>query len=140
MRAHAAMCHRAPLSRIMVVLLAFLAIAIQSFVIQTHIHISQGAGRGESVSLVSLVAAAVTDRASVADDQGVPRDKYPINEDPSNCPLCQEFSHSGQFVASAAVLAALPFTVTVNFIVFEEALPAFIAVTHIWRGRAPPVA
>jgi hypothetical protein len=68
----------------------------------------------------------------------VPRDKYPINEDPSNCPLCQEIAHSGQFVQSAALLAALPFAANVHFIVFNEALPSFFAVSHIWRGRAPP--
>jgi len=127
-------------------MLGLLALAVQSFVVQTHIHIPQAAGRSQSVSLITLAAAAVTDRivavstgaVSDSSSSAVPRDKYPINEDPSNCPLCQEISHSGQFVQSAALVAALPFSINVHFIVFDEALPSFFAVSHIWQGRAPP--
>ena len=134
------------MSHWLVMMLGLLALAVQSFVVQTHIHIPQSAGRSQSVSLITLAAAAVADRV-VAERTGVvsdlsapaiPRDKYPINEDPSNCPLCQEISHSGQFVQSAAFVAALPFSINVHFIVFDEALPSFFAVSHIWQGRAPP--
>jgi hypothetical protein len=136
MRAHAAVAVArkvAPL-QVLLVLLGFLALAVQSFVVQTHIHIPQGAGKAQSVSLITLAADAVVHAAPAA-----PTDKYPINEDPSNCPLCQEIVHSGQFVQSAAILATLPFSVTVHFIVFDEALPSFFAVSHLWHGRAPPI-
>jgi hypothetical protein len=69
---------------------------------------------------------------------GAPRDKYPVNEDPSNCPLCQAFGHAGDFVASAAVLVSLPHSIAVNFIVFSERVTALFAVSHSWQGRAPP--
>lgn len=118
---------------ILVMMLGFLALAVQSFVVQTHIHIPQGAGKAQTVSLITLAATGVTDEATPA-----PRDRYPINEDPSNCPLCQEAVHAGQFVQSAAFVAALPFSVNIHFIVFDEALPSFFAVSHIWLGRAPP--
>ena len=127
--------------RFAILLLGLLALAVQSFVVQTHIHIPQGAGKAQSVSLLTLAASALADKPHAAGDlctAAVPRDKYPINEDPSNCPLCQEIAHSGQFVQSAALLAVLPFAANVHFIVFDEALPSFFAVSHIWRGRAPP--
>jgi hypothetical protein len=120
---------------------ALLALAIQSFVIQTHIHIPQAHGRSQSVSLATLAAAAVTDKAaSVADTASAPRDKYPIKEDPTNCPLCQEIAHSGQFVQSAVFIVALPFLTHVHVVVFDEALPSLPAASHIWQGRAPPKA
>jgi hypothetical protein len=122
-------------------LLALVALATQVLVVQTHIHIPQAAGKTQSISLLTLAAAALTEMRHAAGDvctASSPRDKYPINEDPSNCPLCQEVAHSGQFVQSVAVLASLPFSVSVSFVVFAEVLPSFFTVSHIWQGRAPP--
>lgn len=126
---------------LLLLLLALLALATQALVVQTHIHIPQAAGKSQSISLLALAAAALTETRHAAGDvctTGVLRDRYPINEDPSNCPLCQEVAHSGQFVHSAAVLASLPVSVTVSFIVFDQVLPSFCTVSHIWQGRAPP--
>ena len=128
--------HQVPRWRALSVFLAFLALIIQVLVVQSHIHISQPAGNVQSVSLMTLVAG-VTGTGS-DHSAGTPRDKYPINEDPWNCPICQEFGHSGQFVASAAVLVSLPYSVTISFIVFRHTMPFFLAVSHGWRGRAPP--
>ena len=119
-------------------LVALLAVALQSFVVQTHIHMSQGSGGIQTMSIVTAarhIAVAAVPEASQA---ATPRDKYPITEDPSNCPLCQEIAHSGQFLHSAAALAALPASVSVHFIIFSEALPSFFAVSHNWHSRAPP--
>jgi hypothetical protein len=130
-------------SHLFTILLAFLALTIQNLIVQTHIHIPQSGGRVQTVSLMTLAAAALSDKPHAAGDictESTPRDRYPIEEDPSNCPLCQEVAHSGQFVLSAAVLALLPVAVTVNFVVFDEALPSFFTVSHIWQGRAPPKA
>ena len=128
---------RAPSSAHWAILLfGLLALAIQSFVVQTHIHTPKWTGRTQTLGLITLATTGVA-----ADPQSnAPRDKFPINEDPANCPLCKEVTHSGQFVASAAVLAAIPFSVTVNFIVFNEAIPSFFSVSHSWQGRAPPQA
>jgi uncharacterized paraquat-inducible protein A len=140
-RVRALAAHRPSISLYAMVAIAFLAIAIQSLVVQTHIHIPQGSGHAQTVSLSTLAAAAVSEKAHAAGDvcaESTPRDRYPINEDPTNCPLCQEIAHAGQFVHSAAVLAVLPFTISVNLIVFDEGLPSFFSVSHIWLGRAPP--
>jgi hypothetical protein len=122
-----------PRSRILVILLAFVALTIQTLFIQSHIHIAQAPGKVQSVSLITLVAGTADTHSA-----GAPRDKYPVNEDPSNCPLCQAFGHSGQFLASTAVLVSLPYSITVSFIVFSETVPALFAVSHSWQGRAPP--
>ena len=121
------------------IVLGVLALFIQSFVVQTHIHIPQStAGKAQTLSLITLAAAAV-DRLEIDDANG-PRDRFPITGDPTNCPLCQEVTHSGQFVGSTAALAALPVTVNVSFIVFADAEPYIFAASHTWRGRAPPQA
>jgi hypothetical protein len=131
----------AELHHVLLLLLALVALAAQTLVVQTHIHIPQTAGKSQSISLLALAATALTETRHAAGDvctTGVTRDRYPINEDPANCPLCQEVAHSGQFVQSVAVLASLPFSVAVSFIVFDQVLPSFFTVSHIWQGRAPP--
>ena len=130
---------RAPsMARVVMGLLALLAVALQSFVVQTHIHMGQGSG----IQTISIITAAkhigAFSAPSATPNAAAPRDKYPITEDPSNCPLCQEIAHSGQFLHSAAALAALPASVSVHFIIFSEALPSFFAVSHNWHSRAPP--
>ena len=131
---------RAPsVARVAMGLLALLAVALQSFVVQTHIHMGRGSSGIQTISIITTAKnIGAFSAPSATPDATTPRDKYPITEDPSNCPLCQEFAHSGQFVQSAAALAALPASVSVHFIIFSEALPSFFAVSHNWHGRAPP--
>ena len=128
--------HETPCSRILVILLAFVALTIQMLVVQSHIHIPQADGKVQSLSLITLAAGTVD--AQHDHSAGAPGAKYPVNEEPSNCPLCQAFGHSGQFIASTAALVSLPYSITVNFIVFSETAPALFAVSHSWQGRAPP--
>jgi hypothetical protein len=121
--------------------LAFLAVLVQGFVVQTHIHIPQGAGKAQTVSLITLAAAAFADKPHAAGDTcaDTPRDKYPINGDPLNCPLCQETVHCGEYVQSAAAAATLPPSANIHFVVFAETLPLAFRASHFWRGRAPPI-
>jgi hypothetical protein len=131
---------RLRVSHLMVGLLGLLAVALQSFVVQTHIHVQQPAVRAHALGLITLAAASVADSEVASGQAGAPVDNYPINRDPANCPLCKELTHSGQYVSSASVLATLPFPATVNFIVFREIAPTLFAASHTWRGRAPPLA
>jgi hypothetical protein len=123
---------------LLVAFFGLLAVALQSFVVQTHIHIQQPVVQAQAVRLVTLAAASVAGSEHAATQAKAPVDKYPINRDPANCPLCKELTHSGVFVSSASVLATLPFPATVNFIVFREIAPSRFAASHTWRGRAPP--
>jgi hypothetical protein len=122
----------------------FLALMLQSFVIQTHIHIPQSTGKAQTVSLITLAAAAFAEKAHAAGDVCVgmeaPRDKYPIGEDPSNCPLCQEVTNSGAYLHNAAALSLLPPSANAHLIVFEEPGLCAFRTSHIWQGRAPPSA
>jgi hypothetical protein len=131
---------RLALPHLFVALFGLLAVALQSFVVQTHIHVQQPAYRTQAVSLITLAAASIVGADLAAGQTGAPVDNYPVNRDPANCPLCKELTHSGQYVSSASVLATLPFPVTVNVIVFREIAPSLFAASHTWRGRAPPLA
>jgi hypothetical protein len=113
---------------------ALTALALQVLVVQTHIHIPQSQARFASF------AAAILDNDEAAIPAPASGDKNPITGDQTNCPLCQGFAHSGQFVHSTSVLTTLPFPVTVSFIVFREIAPVVFAASHTWRGRAPPTA
>ena len=119
--------------------LALLALFVQLLVVQTHIHVPPGARHIVSSPISSAAIASATHADSASGTQA-PRDPYPASDDPSNCPLCQEMAHSGQFISSAAALLVLPVTVSVAFIVFREALPSLVEASHSWRGRAPPTA
>ncbi len=138
-RLRSAVARTPSLSRLLMVLVGLVALALQSFVVQTHIHIPRATGSLQTVSLIALATGAVVD-SDPSDQTQAPRDKYPITEDPSNCPLCQAFAYSGQFIHSVSFLATLPFPVTVSFVIFREIAPARFAASHNWRGRAPPLA
>jgi hypothetical protein len=107
------------------VLLTLFAFTLQGFLTQTHIHL---AGTGSP---------------AVADTyDGVPgpgHDKVPSKGDPANCPLCQQFASAGAFVTPVAAATLLP-TLSVSVIEVAPLTTSVISrVTHIWRGRAPPL-
>jgi hypothetical protein len=116
---------RGALSRalVLVTLVAFLG---QTYLVQTHIHMP-ATGKPAVVDLL--------DGAAPTSDHG----KAPLKDDSANCPLCQQFASAGQFVTPAAAAILLP---SLSISIIEVA--AFVGdfappVTHIWRGRAPPL-
>jgi hypothetical protein len=117
--------------RLAVVSVAFVAFVLQSFLVQTHIHFTPA----DTLRLADYAASHGINPGHPERDG---HDKYPANEDPANCPICQEILHSGQFVTPAAQVY-LPPTVAVSTIaVVDVALPVLLALSHSWRGRAPP--
>lgn len=104
----------------MVVYAALLAFAFQSYVVQTHIHF-----------------APATTLAGAHGTSGH-HDKFPANDDPANCPICQEILHNGQFIAPAAQFLLPPTLAVSTITLVDEALPHITAPSHSWRGRAPP--
>src|SRR6266567_8780397 len=94
-RAHVAIARAPSMPRVAMGLLALLAVALQSFVVQTHIHMRQGSSGIQTISIITAAKNIGAFSAPAAtQDAATPRDKYPITEDPSNCPLCQEIAHS----------------------------------------------
>lgn len=123
---------RLALSRF-VIIVTLLAFSVQTYLTQTHIHMAS-----ESRSALTLETAAAVTKA-LTGAPATPKDKYPPNEDPANCPLCQELIHSGQFVTPAAAAILLP-SLAVSVIDLVVSAPTLTrAVTHTWRGRAPPL-
>ena len=107
--------------RLVLVYAAILAFAFQSYVIQTHIHFAPTT-------------------ALASDHQSGHHDKVPANDDPANCPICQEILHSGQFITPAAQFLLLPAFAVSTITIVDRALPHIFAPSHNWRGRAPPQA
>lgn len=116
--------HSPPL-RLALTFVALLAFVFQSYVAQTHIHMT-----GQSLSITASADAKTAPQSKPA--------KFPANQDPANCPICQELLHSGSFITPSAVAALLPMlAVSVVAVVLETTI-APQAVSHSWRGRAPP--
>jgi len=111
--------------RLAITFCALMAFAFQSYVTQTHIHMT-----GSAAGIATASA-----------DGGKPsaqHDRYPANQDPSNCPICQDMVHSGSFITPAAIAAVAPsFAVSVIAIFIHTAI-AIQPASHSWRGRAPP--
>ena len=106
--------------RLVVIYAAMLAFAFQGYVLQTHIHFAPA--------------------TAIADTQGASghHDKFPANDDPANCPICQEILHSGHFVTPAAAALLLPTLAVSTIALVDQPLPVVAAPSHSWRGRAPP--
>jgi hypothetical protein len=98
-----------------------LALALQGYITQTHIH--------------GLFPDGVASQASHAPGHG----KYPLNDDPARCPICQQIVHGSQFVAPAWLTPFLLALAISTIEITDVALPRFNAVSHSWRGRGPPL-
>jgi hypothetical protein len=122
-----------PCSRILVTLLALLALAIQTLAVQSHVHRAQAADNVLSDSLSGHVAGAGAGHSPRAQHH-----KYPDDQDPSKCPFCQQLGHSGQLVATTVVLVSFHCCITVIFIAYTESARILGAVRHSWQSRAPP--
>src|SRR6266436_3636981 len=87
---------RATHSHTVFVLIALLALAVQALLVQPHIHLQtlQRTYIQNGIALTKNTASAIEVQSSEP-FAPPPRDGYPINADPANCPLCQELSHSG---------------------------------------------
>ena len=118
--------------------LGVLAIALQSFVVQTHIHNPQAAGVLGLLQVSSPDAAGGL--APNSPDNGTTKThgKFSGGDDTSNCRLCQELIHAGRFIAPSTAVLVLPVILSVWLIVFAHS-PAVSSVgAYIWRSRAPP--
>ncbi len=66
-------------------------------------------------------------------------DKIPLNDDPANCPICQQISHAGQFVAPAWLIFFLIVLAISRIEIATLPVPHFDAISHNWRSRGPPL-
>jgi len=118
--------------------LGILAIALQSFVVQTHIHNPQAAAVLGLAQLPSSDAAAGVPKSSPDNGTTTPRGKFSSGDDTSNCRLCQELFHAGRFIAPSSAVLVVPLILSVWLIVFGHSAPIPSAGAYIWRSRAPP--
>jgi hypothetical protein len=123
-KTHRNLARRAPdWARLGLAFFLLAAFTLQSFVIQTHIHIG---------------TSAVTFGFVQNTNAGTPDKPSPLDNDSTNCLFCQEVMHAGHFVMPAAAALALP-TEFVSIVPIRIALPLFVgAIAHGWQSRGPP--
>ena len=112
--------------RPIVAFLAIFAVALQSFIVQTHIHNPKPA--------LSLILA----KSGDASTSGTTDGKFSSSDDAANCRLCQELVYAGRFVAPSTTLLVLPAIVAWLLIVFTHSATIPRARAYVWRSRAPP--
>jgi len=104
-------------------LLAFitvLAFALQSFIIQTHIH-----------------SGSLTGPAAISAASSPSHSKDSHNKSPADCPLCQAVAHTGAFLTPTAAAMLLPSSVQ-NIVLCLVVQTVTAARAHGWQSRAPP--
>jgi hypothetical protein len=122
--------------RRVVLALALLTFALQSYITQTHIHFTSAQAFG--LSSDNFAPAYKTTDGKAADGKSAPLKKVPSNDDPANCPLCQAAAHSGQFITPSAIGFALPSETIAIVPLAIVVLTASETLSHGWQGRAPP--
>ena len=100
---------------------ALLLFSWQAIIVQAHLHVRPAAASA------SMSVAAVSSPAPQRPDS------------PSECPVCREVAHAGQYLSPGPVLVTPPATVAQ-----WRALPTLSIVlrnerSHAWRSRAPPM-
>ena len=111
-------------TRLAVTLAMVLAFALQSFIVQVHIH---GAAPSNSATMVHSGKTATQNKlpALPGDDQ-------------TNCPICQEILLAGHYVMPAAVAWA-PVIIWEPVAAITRDIAAIAqAYSHDWKSRAPP--
>jgi hypothetical protein len=105
----------------LVLFIALLTFALQSYIAQTHIH---GQGLGGLVQITS----------AQSPDQG----KAPLDNRSTDCPFCQAVNLAGVFLDPAALVVLLPLSWvdSVSHIILARAV--FGDTAHDWQSRAPP--
>jgi hypothetical protein len=114
---------RPPAWRQFLVAFMFLALAVQGYATQTHIHKQSG----------STVSAALKAGGSPK------HDNFPVNDDPANCPICQQIIHAGHFLPSVWFAPFLLILAISKIEIATLAVPYFDSVSHNWRSRGPPL-
>ena len=114
---------RSSIGRLLLAVFMALAFFFQGYATQTHIHKQTSSG----TSIVAKV------------DGSSKQNKVPDNDDPANCPICQQISHAGEYVAPAWVISFLILAAILTIEVATFSVPRFDTVSHSWRGRGPPL-
>lgn len=114
------------LPRAAIALLALFAFTLQSFVTQTHLHFIRDAN---DIALEQMIGGAGDVSAKA---------KARAGNESQHCPICEEMWLAGTYVTPAAAFLALPHA-TVSVVEVVLSAPQHVqAVSHDWRGRAPP--
>jgi hypothetical protein len=109
-------------ARLALIFFTLFAFALQTFVVQTHIHGGASAG-------------AVIGKAAVQDRQP---NKLPPGNDPANCSICQELLHAGAYVTPTATTWQPAVIATFIEAVVLESRSIRQIPAHRWNSRAPP--
>lgn len=107
--------------------LALVFFAFQSYLTQTHIHLLwQDAPDAYAQAIGAGLGAQPA------------HGKLPPADNPASCPICQDMLLAGHFTTPAAISLLMPAQIA-TMIAIAAATPVFVAaVSHNWRGRAPP--
>jgi hypothetical protein len=115
-------------------LLSVLALLVQGFVTQAHVH--QGTSSGVQVAQLDIAHAAL---GLAGDHHHPPRTPPHGHGSIDHCLLCQS-AIAGVGVLPSAPVIILADINTVTITAFEYASSALGALrSHIWRSRAPPL-
>ena len=124
--------------RLALVAVMLLAFVFQAYLTQTHIHKGDPFDIGAQ-SLIIHVADSKAASGQAVGNQGTPsRDNFPANDDPANCPICQQIMQAGLFVAPVWLVPLLVSLAVSTVEIATIVAPHYDTVSHSWRGRGPP--
>jgi hypothetical protein len=109
--------------RLLFVVLALTAFVLQGYVTQTHIH------NAKAETPIS---------AAKGSERTLPK-PYQGNNDPANCPICQQIAQAGHYVIPAWLLLLLVTLAVSTIHIIACARPRYDAVAYCWRSRGPPL-
>src|SRR5258708_6475273 len=108
----------------------------QSYVTQTHIHILSEPGI--SGNTVGRDAPQASDKVAGNFGKQQKEDRYPANDDPSNCPICQQIALVGHVLTTGATSLIPPSELATRVPIRGDVLVLTSCVSHTWRSHGPP--
>jgi hypothetical protein len=106
-----------------IVFLAIFAFALQTYMVQTHIH-------NDAQSVVGM--------AKTAAPAGDTHRKAPLENSPLTCPFCQSFTLAGAVLLPVTLLLHAPLIWVESALLVFTARAIAVLPAHDWQTRAPP--
>ena len=119
--------------RRLIAVFALVVFALQSYVVQTHVHLLPEIRTGFAIANKNTPS-----NAQSAPSEKHEHDRHPPSDDPDHCPICQEILYFGSFVMPFLPTLAPPVTIAApaSCIIFVRTIVKVTA--HNWFCRGPP--
>ncbi len=113
------------LCQALTLVVALFALVCQTVLVRAHVH-------------PHAAVASVYEDVTAADPHSAVRRGHPPQDQPSNCPICEELAHADAYITPQLATITPPPQAEIWVGATPHRGPSWSSRSHAWRSRAPP--